>query len=259
MMVHDNLSFGPLKYLESLWNKRAQLIRLNQLIKYEFYHSLSAEIINFLFASGIPTSKIFLIPNGINERAIYTDRIFFRLEIRKILNLKSDDEILTMVGTITYRKGIYIARKCLELLPNNYHLVLIGKPPKYIGNQYLKTILGGNCSQRIHYLGHQSSNVIYAILNASDCFLSLSISGACQLSPLEAINVGVPVIITDCGAARDKFGSDYNFLIPVSPNTKLLRNNIIEATENVFKFQNAKMNWKEVAILMKEAYFSIMN
>lgn len=260
MTVYDDFSFGPSKILLNSWLKRGKMIRMKRIPDYDHFHALSSEIALFLKASGIANSKIHLIPNGTLKTPRSVNKEYFKKKFKRILGLSDNSKILTMVGTISYHKGIHFIKRCIPELPTNYHLVLVGSSTKFIGHQYLRAILKGKHSHRIHYVGYQSPNVIYSILNASDCFLSLSISEACQLSLLEAVSTGIPVIITECGAAKDIFGSDYYFLLPTYPNIKLLRDKIVEIVENGSKFQNIKINiksWKDVAIMMKKLYFSI--
>lgn len=261
MFVHDDFSFGPSKFLLSLWLKRGQMIRLRKLHHYNYFHTLSTEISRFLLTSGIPRSNIYFIPNAAPNNLKIISNDYFRKIIRKKLGIPADSRILTMVGTISYHKGIHLMKKCLPSLPDNFHLVLLGKSPKLIGYQYTKTILRGNEVQRIHYLGYQSRDILNAILQASDCFLSLSYSEACQLSPLEAKSMEIPAIVTDCGASRDIFGSNYDYLLPINPSLTLLKDKIMEAVEIGSKYDhnhNYTNSWKNVADSMKKAYIDII-
>lgn len=261
MAVYDNISFGISKYLHTQWLKYAYMIRLKRISDYTHFQALSSEIMKYLQSKGISQSNISLIPNGIHTTYSY-NKEYCRNIIKKKLNLSREVKILTMVGTITYRKGVHFLKNTLESLPSNYHLVLLGSIPKYVGYQYLKFILKGKCSDRIHYLGYQSPDIVRAVLTASDCFLSLSISEACQLSPLEAILTETPVIITKCGAAVDFFGPKYEFLLPIKPKVHMIREKIIQAIETLKISNHLRtkfFSWNEIALMLKDAYFSIVN
>ncbi|MFX0140142.1 MAG: glycosyltransferase family 4 protein [Candidatus Hodarchaeota archaeon] len=230
-----NFSLNPITLLEHMWYESAKIIRIKNLKSYNFFHALSSETAKALLSLGVERKRILVLPNGYNGVRDISENSFdiklLRKKFYKLLNLKNSDKLIIAVGLINRRKGIHFLIESLNYLPSNIHLILVGVPLPLVGKTYLKKILSGKYSGRIHFLGFQPKYVVYRLMMISDCYVSSSVSEACQLTPIEAYNSGLPIVITDVGAARDFFGTNYKYLVkPFS--SKDLANKIIQALED---------------------------
>jgi glycogen(starch) synthase len=107
------------------------------------------------------------------------------------------DNLVTFLGRITFQKGpeyfIRAAQKVLARFPN-CHFVMAGAGdalPRMIG---LVARLG--LSSRIHFTGFLNREEIETLLSLSSVYVMPSVSEPFGLTPLEAIQAGVPVIIS---------------------------------------------------------------
>jgi glycogen(starch) synthase len=107
------------------------------------------------------------------------------------------DNLVTFLGRITFQKGpeyfIRAAQKVLTRFPN-CHFVMAGAGdalPRMIG---LVARLG--LSSRIHFTGFLNREEIETLLSLSSVYVMPSVSEPFGLTPLEAIQAGVPVIIS---------------------------------------------------------------
>ena len=266
--IFDSYSSGPLKYLEFLWWKRASQIRLRCIHKFTHYHALSTRIARFLVTKGIRFENIFVIPNGTDMTSIYEEsqnskRERQRSVLLRILGLEPDTKLIIMLGSIEYNKGIHRVVEALRYLPPNFHLILIGSHAPLIGCQYLRALLRNPQKSRIHHLGKVDHSKIYPLLSLADCYVSSSISEACQLTPIEAVMANVPVVLNRVGAAEDLFGVDYPLFFSET-STSDLAEKILQAVNSQSKLRNSSsyctfLSWKQVGKLIVEAYHKICN
>jgi glycosyltransferase involved in cell wall biosynthesis len=260
--IYDDFSTGPSKLLEFIWYDISRVIRLKRLESSCYFHAVSSEIQDFLKAKGIESNRIFLVPNGVRmegtPRALGND---MKETIRRKIGLSPVDKMILMVGQITFRKGIHRVLKALDYLPHNYHLVLDGKPLPFIGNQYLKAILTSKHKKRIHFLGYSPQSLVKALFQIADCYISVSFSEACQLTILEALYFGSPVIVSDVGAASDIIeANDTNYLVKNPEDSKTLASIIEKACASTKIERNFQgFQWKEIAKSMKDIYEKIIS
>lgn len=223
----DRPSLEPSTFMNFLWHEEARRIRLKNLACFTHFHALSTQIEEFLKSRKITSERIIMVPNGINRSRPGNSKLepLKRRIYRRKMGFSDDDILILMVGAVEYRKGIHLAKAALNWLPSNYHLLLVGWSSRLGGAYYLKKLLKGKDSSRIHYFGHVSKKQVEKILGLVDCYLSASLSEACQISVLEASEYGLPVVLTNIGAATDIFGPNYPFLVS-NPDPELLASKI---------------------------------
>ena len=110
---------------------------------------------------------------------------------------KSKDKVVTFLGRITMQKGpeyfVEAAAKVLKNIPN-VRFVMAGS-----GDMMNKMILLAaerGISDRFHFPAFQTCSQVYEMLKASDVYIMPSVSAPFGISPLEAMQMGVPSIIS---------------------------------------------------------------
>lgn len=137
---------------------------------------------------GINPDKIITVYNAV-EPISELDKISIRKGI--------SDKIVTFLGRITFQKGpeyfVEAAYKVLQKM-NNVRFVMAGS-----GDMMNKMIVQSahlGISNRFHFTGFLSSEDVYQMYSISDLYVMPSVSEPFGISPLEAIQSNVPVIIS---------------------------------------------------------------
>lgn len=110
---------------------------------------------------------------------------------------KPKEKVVTFLGRITMQKGpeyfVEAAAKVLKL-DHNVRFVMAGS-----GDMMDKMILLAaerGIADRFHFPGFQKGKQVYEMLKASDVYMMPSVSEPFGISPLEAMQMGVPSIIS---------------------------------------------------------------
>jgi glycosyltransferase involved in cell wall biosynthesis len=107
------------------------------------------------------------------------------------------DKIVTFLGRITMQKGpeyfIEAAAKVLQK-SRNVHFVMAGNGDMMESMVHLVAAKG--ISHRFHFTGFLKGKEVYEMLKSSDVYVMPSVSEPFGISPLEAMQVGVPAIIS---------------------------------------------------------------
>jgi glycosyltransferase involved in cell wall biosynthesis len=137
---------------------------------------------------GINPDKIVTVYNAVDPISD-TDKISIRKGI--------SDKIVTFLGRITFQKGpeyfVEAAYKVLQKM-DNVRFVMAGS-----GDMMHKMILRSahlGISNRFHFTGFLSGDDVYQMYSISDLYVMPSVSEPFGISPLEAIQSNVPVIIS---------------------------------------------------------------
>ena len=153
---------------------------------------------NILLANGTCNGVDTL--NKFNINKIDTEQI---IQLRKSLNIKSDDLVLGYVGRMVKDKGIIELLDSWEILKYKYprlKLLLVGpfEERDSISDIY-KNIIQSDSA--ILYLGQsEETNIYYAII---DVFLLLSHREGFPTVVLEASSMGIPIVTTKCTGCID--------------------------------------------------------
>ena len=107
------------------------------------------------------------------------------------------DKVVTFLGRITMQKGpeyfVEAAARVLERT-RNVRFVMAGSGDMM--DQMIKLAAARGISDRFHFPGFQRGKQVYEMLKASDVYMMPSVSEPFGISPLEAMQVGVPSIIS---------------------------------------------------------------
>jgi glycosyltransferase involved in cell wall biosynthesis len=136
----------------------------------------------------VPEEKIKVVHNGIIPK-VQAERLSFRLPVAS--------HIVTFLGRITYQKGplyfVEAARHVLDRFPEA-HFVVAGS-----GDQLplmIERIAQLRMSSHFHFTGFLRGHDIDRVWSMSNVYVMPSVSEPFGIAPLEAIQAGVPVIIS---------------------------------------------------------------
>lgn len=119
-------------------------------------------------------------------------------EIKNIVvNRNSKDKVITFLGRITMQKGpeyfVEAAAKVLQR-SSNARFVMAGSGDMM--NEMIRLAAKRNIADRFHFTGFLKGKQVYEMLKASDVYVMPSVSEPFGISPLEAMQVGIPTIIS---------------------------------------------------------------
>ncbi len=109
----------------------------------------------------------------------------------------SKDKVVTFLGRITMQKGpeyfVEAAHKVLQRT-RNVRFVMAGSGDKM--NEMIQLASARGIADRFHFTGFLKGKQVYEMLKSSDVYIMPSVSEPFGISPLEAMQVGVPSIIS---------------------------------------------------------------
>jgi glycosyltransferase involved in cell wall biosynthesis len=118
-------------------------------------------------------------------------------ELLNVQVTKPKEKIVTFLGRITMQKGpeyfVEAAAKVLKL-DHNVRFVMAGSGDMM--NKMINLAAERGISDRFHFPGFQKGKQVYEMLKASDVYIMPSVSEPFGISPLEAMQMGVPSIIS---------------------------------------------------------------
>lgn len=107
------------------------------------------------------------------------------------------DKVITFLGRITMQKGpeyfVEAAAKVLQKAPST-RFVMAGSGDMM--DQMIRLAARRDISDRFHFTGFMKGKQVYEVLKASDVYVMPSVSEPFGISPLEAMQCGVPSIIS---------------------------------------------------------------
>lgn len=137
---------------------------------------------------GISADKVEVVYNGVTTTAVKHNE-----GITKIA-----DRVVTFLGRITWQKGpqyfVEAAAKVLRYFPDT-HFIMAGSGdllPKMI-----ELVAERRISDRFHFTGFMKGDQVDKVWRVSDAYVMPSVSEPFGITPLEAAQAGVPVIVSN--------------------------------------------------------------
>jgi glycosyltransferase involved in cell wall biosynthesis len=214
------------------------------------------------------TRNIIIEKYGINpDKVVTVHNAVEPLENREILKREKsiDDKIVTFLGRVTLQKGpeyfVEAAHLVLQKMKNvRFVMAGSGDMLKHIIHRVSALRMG----DRFHFTGFLKGEDVFTMYSLSDVYVMPSVSEPFGISPLEAMQSNVPVIISrqsgvseilehaikidfwDIHAMADAIYGilQYNGL------SSMLRNNVKEEVDN--------LKWENAAVKVKEVYNSVL-
>jgi glycosyltransferase involved in cell wall biosynthesis len=133
------------------------------------------------------SNKIDVVHNGIFKKADESERSINPL----------GDKIVTFLGRVTFQKGpeyfVETAKKVLKQFPDS-HFVMAGSGDAL--PQMIDRVANSGISSHFHFTGFLNKKDIDRLLSFSNVYVMPSVSEPFGITPLEAIQAKVPVIIS---------------------------------------------------------------
>ncbi|HEY4524953.1 MAG TPA: glycosyltransferase family 4 protein [Candidatus Paceibacterota bacterium] len=142
---------------------------------------------------GIPATKVFVVYNGIDESTTPKGD-----STRKMRSLRQDGyKIVLFLGRLTLQKGpdylLRAAKRVLERNPKVFFVISgAGDMEEHVMRMAAELGIAGN----VIFTGFLSGDDRHEMYTAADVFVMPSVSEPFGISPLEAMKLGVPVIVT---------------------------------------------------------------
>ncbi|MDE7388580.1 MAG: glycosyltransferase [Muribaculaceae bacterium] len=118
-------------------------------------------------------------------------------ELLNVEVTKPKEKVVTFLGRITMQKGpeyfVEAAARVLKLC-HNVRFVMAGSGDMM--NKMINLAAERGIADRFHFPGFQKGKQVYEMLKASDVYVMPSVSEPFGISPLEAMQMGVPSIIS---------------------------------------------------------------
>lgn len=145
---------------------------------------------------GFPADRIHVIPNGVESLRLVAPELA-RCEIRRELGIDLGTPVVGSVGRLHSVKAFDVAIDAIwriQEIPAP-HLILVGSGPELQFLQQRAAAL--RVSNRVHLVGMK--NDVERWLAAMDIYINTSVSEGMSQSIVEAMSVGLPMVVTDVG------------------------------------------------------------
>ncbi len=137
---------------------------------------------------GIPAEKVTAVHNAVEPLSD---------ELLNVAVPPKHDKVVTFLGRITMQKGPeYFVEAAVQVLQKvrNVQFVMAGGGDMM--EKMIRLAAARGISDRFHFAGFLRGKEVYEMLKASDVFIMPSVSEPFGISPLEAMQMGVPCIIS---------------------------------------------------------------
>lgn len=206
--IHDGRRLNP---------KYDRIVRRN-LAAFNCITAISPSIRQDLYEIVDNRDNIFDVPNGVWVEQIQKD--VDSTAIREKFNIPQDSIAIISIGRNHPRKGFEyglnaIAKLKKEGYPVSY--ILVGRGMDAIIDKS-RALSVADC---LITPGQVESEMVSALLHASDIYFSPSIVESFGVATLEAMSVGLPCVVTDIAGSRDLVSSDYGMLVKSKDSDKM--------------------------------------
>ena len=160
---------------------------------------------------GVSPDKVTVIYQGCDPlfaQPVTVERV---AEIRRKYSLP--DKFIVSVGTIEERKNLLSVVKALLLLPDDVHLVAVGRRTKYTA-LIDKYVVENGLEQRVRLLHGVPYADLPAIYQCADVFAYMSLYEGFGIPLLEALNSRVPVVAATGSCLEEAGGPGTLYVAP---------------------------------------------
>ena len=108
------------------------------------------------------------------------------------------EKVVTFLGRITMQKGPeYFVDAATQVLKNTNHVRFVMAGSGDMMNKMIRLVADRGISDKFHFTGFLKGKQVYEMLKSSDVYVMPSVSEPFGISPLEAMQCGVPSIISN--------------------------------------------------------------
>jgi glycosyltransferase involved in cell wall biosynthesis len=184
----------------------------------------------------IPESKIHVIYQGCHPA--YGIKVSEEKKKAVIEKYRLPSLFLLNVGSIEERKNLMLPLKALKYIPENIHLVAVGKRTPY-QSKVEKYAREAGLESRLHLLNDVTFDDLPAIYRSAAVFVYPSYFEGFGIPVIEALTSGVPVIAATGSCLEEAGGPHSIYVDPDDPRM---------LSENVLKILNSKIPVQEMII-----------
>lgn len=159
----------------------------------------------------IPEEKIEIIYQGCDASFVEAAPEDIKKKARKEYNLP--ERYILNVGSIEERKNILLVVQALSSLPENIHLVIVGKRTAYTGKieEYVKE---NGLTHRLHILNNVPFELLPAIYQLAEIFVYPSRYEGFGIPIIEALHSHIPVVAATGSCLEEAGGPDSVYVHP---------------------------------------------
>ena len=118
-------------------------------------------------------------------------------ELLNIPRREKKDKVITFLGRITMQKGPeYFVEAAAKVLQKSKHVRFVMAGSGDMMDAMIRLVAKRNIADRFHFTGFLRGKQVYEMLADSDVYVMPSVSEPFGISPLEAMEMGVPSIIS---------------------------------------------------------------
>jgi glycosyltransferase involved in cell wall biosynthesis len=118
-------------------------------------------------------------------------------EVQAIFPQKSKDKVITFLGRITMQKGPeYFVEAASLVLKRSQSVRFVMAGSGDMMDRMIRLVAKRGIADRFHFTGFLKGKQVYEMLKSSDVYVMPSVSEPFGISPLEAMQCGVPTIIS---------------------------------------------------------------
>lgn len=181
----------------------------------------SSGVVEFYAARKLPRDKFVVIPNGIAVPPVPDPAI--RAAVRSELGLPADAWLIGAVGRLWPQKrykDLIWAADLLKVVRHDVHLLIAGDGPERERLEHFRDKV--QIRDRVHFLGQRPD--VPRLLAALDCFWLASGYEGQSNALMEAMAVGLPVVVTEIPGNQDLVESGVSgYLVPVGDRAAFAR------------------------------------
>jgi glycosyltransferase involved in cell wall biosynthesis len=207
-----------------------------------------------------PTSRAYVVPNGIDVSALQDVNVPQKDLLKVLLGIASDSILIGSIGRLTSVKAVERQIHAFNAIAAEFqdvHLIIVGDGPERSALENMQS----DFTKRIHFLGKRGD--VPQILTQLEIFMQTSITEGHSIALLEAASAGVPVVATNVGGnseivqngvtgllVNDFNQTEYNTALKVLLTNPSLRKQMSNAAQT-WALEHATIN------KMAEGYFKL--
>lgn len=205
---------------------------------------------------GIPEEKVTTVYNAVEPIS----------DIDKLKTKKGiSDKIVTFLGRITMQKGPeYFVEAAYQVLQKQRNVRFVMAGSGDMMNKMITFAAARKIADRFHFTGFLKGDQVFEMLKISDVYIMPSVSEPFGISPLEAMQSNVPVIISKQSGVAEilthAFKVDYWDISAMSDAIYGLLN--YPALSSMFKKKGKEevdnLKWESAALKVREVYDSVV-
>lgn len=162
---------------------------------------------------GVSPEKIVVIPQGVDAEALRPPSRDRSRQVRDSLGLAPDDFIVTFVGGDYRLKGLLTLLEAAKAVDRAIRVIAVGVKP----DAFLRAALTrAGIENRVTFVQRTSDPTPY--FAASDCFVLPTHYDTFSLATLEAMAVGLPVIVSSAAGVTEHLTDGLDSIVLKDPN-----------------------------------------